>query len=39
MGTVVSDDTGEPLAGISVLIDGVFIGTTTDQGGKYAIEL
>ena len=38
-GTVVSDDTGEPLAGVSVVIDGVFIGTITDQDGKYAIDL
>lgn len=38
-GTVVSDDTGEPLPGVSVVIDGVFIGTITDQDGKYAIDL
>ena len=38
-GTVVSDDTGEPLAGVSVVIDDAFIGTTTDQDGKYTIDL
>ena len=38
-GTVVSDDTGEPLAGVSVVIDGTFIGTITDQDGMYAIDL
>ncbi|MYH07816.1 MAG: hypothetical protein F4146_04565, partial [Rhodothermaceae bacterium] len=38
-GTVVSDDTGEPLAGVAVVIDGTFIGTITDQDGMYAIDL
>ncbi len=38
-GTVVADDTGEPLAGVTVVIDGTFIGTITDQDGKYAIDL
>ncbi|MDE2827099.1 MAG: carboxypeptidase-like regulatory domain-containing protein, partial [Bacteroidota bacterium] len=38
-GTVVSDDTGEPLAGVTVVIDGTFIGTMTDQDGMYAIDL
>ena len=38
-GTVVSDDTGEPLAGVTVVIDGTFIGTITDQDGMYAIDL
>ncbi len=37
-GTVISDDSQEPLAGVSVVIDGTFIGTTTDQDGKYTIE-
>lgn len=38
-GTVISDDSQEPLAGVSVVIDGAFIGTTTDQDGKYTIEV
>lgn len=38
-GTVISDDTEEPLAGVSVVIDGAFIGTVTNQDGQYAIEL
>ena len=38
-GTVVSDDTGEPLAGVTVVIDGTFIGTITDRDGMYAIDL
>ena len=38
-GTVVSEDTGEPLSGVSVVIDGVFIGTITNQDGKYEIDL
>ena len=38
-GTVVSDDTGEPLAGVTVVIDGTFIGTITDRDGTFAIDL
>ena len=38
-GTVVSDDTGEPLAGVTVVIDGTFIGTITNHDGMYAIDL
>ena len=38
-GTVVSDDTSEPLAGVTVLIDGTLIGTITNQDGVYAIDL
>lgn len=38
-GTVMSDDNGEPLAGVTVVIDGTFIGTITDQDGMYAIDL
>lgn len=38
-GTVVADDTGEPLEGVSVVIDGTLIGTTTDEYGAYAINL
>ena len=38
-GTVISDDSQEPLTGVSVVIDGTFIGTTTDQDGKYTIEV
>ena len=38
-GTVVSDDTGEPLAGVTVVIDGTFIGTISNRDGMYAIDL
>ncbi len=38
-GTVVSDDTSEPLQGVAVVIEGTLIGTVTDQDGAYSIEL
>ena len=38
-GTVVSDGSDEPLAGVSIVVDGVSIGTTTDQQGRYTIEV
>ena len=38
-GTVVSDDTGEALPGGTVVIEGTFIGTATDEDGAYSIEL
>ena len=38
-GTVISDDTGMPLAGVTVVIDGTFIGTITDRDGMYSINL
>ncbi len=38
-GTVVSDGSNEPLAGVSIVVDGVSIGTTTDQQGRYTIEI
>lgn len=36
---VVSDDTGETLPGVTVLVKGTKIGTTTDINGKYKIRL
>ncbi len=35
---VVRDDLGEPLVGVTVLIYGSKIGTTTDMDGRYIIE-
>ena len=37
-GTVTSKDDGQPLPGVSVLIEGTQVGTTTDFDGKYVIE-
>lgn len=34
---IVTDKTGEPLAGVNVLIDGTTIGCITDLDGKYSI--
>lgn len=34
----VTDDTGEPLIGVSVAVKGTTRGTTTDFDGKYAID-
>ena len=38
-GTVVSDETGDALPGTTVVIDGTYIGTMTDQDGAYSIDL
>ena len=38
-GTVVSDETGDALPGTTVVIEGTSIGTMTDQGGAYSIDL
>lgn len=35
----VVDDTGEPLAGVSIVLKGTTTGTTTDVGGIYALTL
>ncbi len=35
----VSDESGQPLPGVNVLIKGTTIGTTTDAGGRYALEV
>lgn len=37
-GTVTEYETGEPLIGVSILIKGTSVGTTTDYNGKYALE-
>ena len=36
---VVSDDTGEPLVGVSVLIKGSSFGAITDVDGRYSIQV
>ena len=38
-GTVASDETGEALPGATVVIEGTFIGTVTDQDGTYSIDI
>ena len=38
-GTVTESDTGAPIFGVTVLIEGTTIGTTTNSDGAYAIEL
>ena len=35
---VVTDATGEPLPGVSVVVKGTTTGTTTDIDGKYSIN-
>lgn len=35
----VTDDTGQPLPGATVLVKGTTTGTTTDFDGKYALEI
>jgi len=37
-GTVVSDEDGEPLPGVTVVISGTSIGTVTDADGKYTVR-
>lgn len=37
-GTVISSEDGEPIPGVSILIKGTSIGTTTDLNGNYNIE-
>lgn len=36
---VVTDITGEPLTGVSVVVKGTTIGTTTDMDGKFALNI
>ncbi len=38
-GTVVSDETGEALPGVTVVIEATFIGAVTDRDGAYSIDL
>ncbi len=38
-GAVIDDNTGEPMIGATVIIDGTSIGTTTDIDGQYSFEL
>ena len=36
-GTVTDDVSGEPLAGVNVIIEGTVTGTSTDLNGKYSL--
>ena len=36
-GQIVDKDTGEPLAGVAILIEGTQIATVTDSGGRYSL--
>lgn len=38
-GAVTSDDTGETLPGVNVLVKGTAIGTATDIDGRYSLEV
>ena len=38
-GRVTSHETNEPVPGVTVVIDGTFIGTLTDSDGNYSIDL
>ena len=38
-GTVISDESGEALPGVTVVIEGTLIGTVTDSDGAYSIDL
>ena len=37
-GEVTDSQTGEPLIGCNILVKGTFDGTTTQDGGQYALE-
>ena len=37
-GTVLSEESGQPIAGVTVIIKGTSIGTTTDFDGFYTID-
>ena len=37
-GTVTDDQTGDPLPGVNIVIEGTTTGTTTDMDGGYSIE-
>ncbi len=38
-GTVIDASTGEPLPGVSVLIEGTTLGTVTDNSGNYVLDV
>jgi len=38
-GTVVDAETGEPLIGVTVIVRGTSIGTTTDRDGMFSLDL
>ncbi len=38
-GTVTDEDTGEPLPGVNILVQGTTFGTTSDLNGGYDLEL
>ena len=35
----VLDDTGEPIPGVNVTVEGTFLGTTTDTQGRFALQV
>ena len=37
-GTVTDAQTGDPLPGVNIVVQGTTIGTTTDMDGEYTIE-
>ena len=38
-GRVIEEKTGEPLPGVSVIVKGMNVGTTTDLNGRYSLSL
>jgi TonB-dependent starch-binding outer membrane protein SusC len=38
-GTVTDADTGEPLPGVSIIVEGTTLGTISDEKGKYSLEV
>ena len=38
-GRVIDEKTGEPMPGVSVLVKGMNVGTTTDMNGRYSFSL
>ncbi len=38
-GTITDSNTGEPLAGVNIVVEGTTIGTSTDINGKYSLNV
>jgi TonB-linked SusC/RagA family outer membrane protein len=38
-GTVLDSDSKDPLPGVNILVKGTFVGTTTDNAGKYSLTV
>src|SRR6186713_1715223 len=36
---IVKDEKGQPISGVSVRVDGTYVGTMTDADGKYTINV